>query len=414
MPRLAGDGPIVGDPSLLRRAGEHFGVLAGVFESILANYDYLHRPPVKTSVADALETSTGKTFIPPYMEITDAVMAAVRGLSRSLQLTQDKLVDLAQSQEDAEETNTRYARNAVVVPPRQNPGPPLRKGTTAQGADQWGAVTPARSGPIRKGVVPGREAADQRVRSDIGIPLSPQVLVNALGERIGVLAPLGSEVPGEGGRVFLTGPDGRLKGFFQPDDEHTLDEVVPGVLQPGFAPSREEEPVEPLPSTPSVSFPAERVDGPGSPVEPSLDEPVFFDSVSFPAERVDGPDSLLRPLPDESAPVEPITFTGQPQIDPDLVLEPPVTEPLRADSIAFPAQPGVGFDAPFEPLPDVSVEGVPVSYPVRPVDDLGEPLPVEVLPDGTELYAPVRATPTESLETPPVVVTPEGRDPNES
>ncbi|WP_367129240.1 hypothetical protein [Saccharothrix sp. HUAS TT1] len=336
-PPLAGDGPIVGDPALLRRAGEHFGVQAGIFRSILSDYDYLHKPPVKTSVPDAMETSTGKTFLPPYMEITHAFMTAVRGISRGLTLTQDKLDKLAQSQEDAEETNTRYAQNAVVVPPGQGPGAPLRKGTTPRDVDQPSAITPARTGPIRKGVVPRGEALDQRVPSDIGIPVSPQVLVNALGERIGVLAPMGAEVPGEDGRVFLTGPDGRLKGFFQPDDEHTLDEVVRGVLQPGFVPSREEEPVEPLSSTPSLSFPAERVDGPNS------------------------------------------------------LFEPPATEPLRADSIAFPGEPGA-----------------------RPVDDLGEPLPVEVLPDGTELYAPVWATPAESLQTPPVVVVPEERDPNES
>ncbi|GAA3464466.1 hypothetical protein ACFFSW_18300 [Saccharothrix longispora] len=263
VPRGTGE-PLTVDTDKLRAAAARYGVQAGVFHALAETFSFLLKPPIKRTMDEAMGDETVEKFVPAYLETTNLILTGIQNIGNALHGIADGVGLLAQGHEKTEDNNIQIARGALISP--------ATSGTSAPDVSQ-GAVVPGTTGepvppppspttgPQRKGVVHGRGATDQRDWSGIGIPSTPQELVNAHGEKIGVLAPLGADVPGGGERLVLTGADGRSKGFFQSYGEHTLDEAVEGELRPGvlapFAPSREEPPVEPGEEMGPVSFPSE-------------------------------------------------------------------------------------------------------------------------------------------------------------
>ncbi|MDQ2588761.1 hypothetical protein [Saccharothrix yanglingensis] len=288
VPRGTGE-PLTVDTDALRAAAERYNAQAGVFHAVAESFGFLRdKPPIKRTMEEAMGDETAEKFLPPYLRTAGLFLDGLWNIGKALDAIGEGIVLLAQGHEKTEDNNIQIARDALVSPASTGTTvPDVRQGAVVPGTTGEPAPPLPTTGPQRKGVVHGRGGADQRDRSDIGIPTVPQELVNARGEKIGVLAPLGADVPGVGERLVLTDADGQPKGFFQGYGEHTLDEAVQGELRAGvlapFAPSMEEPPVEP------VFYPA--VEGiPATPPEHGLWEPatqsdVFAATEGMPASR---------------------------------------------------------------------------------------------------------------------------------
>ncbi|XVS67710.1 hypothetical protein ACQPYE_17150 [Actinosynnema sp. CA-299493] len=227
---------------------------------------------------------------------------------------------------------------------KTTPGDPVVEGTPLTG----GAVadpTFTAAEPVHPVQPP--DARHKQVETDdrpIGIPLVPQELRNADGETIGVLAPLGAEVPDTGDRVVLTDADGQPRGFFQPYGDHTLDEAISGPMLPALK----------HPETVPLQFAHTYGDGdipgvPMSPPIPSLEGPPIYTEV--PEENV------LKPAGASEL------FTGDPPdprshaTDPDSTVGVPFSR--EGEELDGLTPPGGRAGEPMSPVQPVSSQNPP-------------------------------------------------------
>ncbi|XVS67753.1 hypothetical protein ACQPYE_17385 [Actinosynnema sp. CA-299493] len=273
-------GPLTVSTGRLRGGARRYGHYADNLKIFSAQHGHLREKPLKDDDTD----ETWRQFAPTWYAgqkvfvVTDMIGNALSGI-------EDALVNLAETHERTEDDAIDLGRNTFksVAPPPGGNGDGNGDGGSGSGThplqsaftrkthyvDPSGNPVPmvkgsgmhplVPSGHVKPGVVPdgkltgtvpdgtvvgpdtGSTAPDRApvpqhanaIRSDVGIPLVPQELVNASGERIGVLAPWGATVPGDQTtRLTLLGPDGRPEGFFQPYGRHTFGEAVEGEMTP--------------------------------------------------------------------------------------------------------------------------------------------------------------------------------------